>query len=394
MQVKGSRESPRGGVPRQENVVHPKCRVDFEHVDSVVVGGGVIGLAVGRALALRGREVVVLEAEAQIGTGISSRNSGVIHAGLYYPKDSLRAKFCVRGKAMMYAYCASRGVSHQRIEKLIVATEPDQDVDLRALMARAAQNGVGDLDYLDAAAARVLEPAVRCTGALRSPSTGIVDVHELMLAFQADIEAHGGIVITNSPFQAAAVKAGSLMVSVGGAEPMLLGARVLVNCAGLQTQAVAGTIDGIEPATIPTRYLAKGNYFYLAGRSPFERLIYPLPSGAWLGVHVGLDLAGRCKFGPDIHWLDREDYVVDEGQTPAFYAAIRRYWPELPDGALQPDYCGIRPKLYAAGEAARDFLVQTQASHGVAGLINLFGIESPGLTSSMAIGEYIAEIVD
>ena len=384
-----------GGIFRnldKDRVLTQNAGVETLHVDCVVVGAGVIGLAVARALALRGREVVVLESEPLIGTGISSRNSGVIHAGIYYPKDSLRAKLCVRGKSMLYAFCACNGVSHERIEKLIVATEVEQVDGLHALAKRATQNGVDDLEYLDAGAVRALEPAVACAAALRSPSTGIIDVHEYLLALQGDLESHGGIVATSSPFRGAAADTDSLIVDVGGSAQVRLGCRLLVNCAGLQAQAVADAIPGLTPDTVPRRYLAKGNYFHLSGRAPFQRLIYPLPSGAWLGVHVGFDLAGRCKFGPDMHWVEHEDYAVDQDQTEAFYASIRRYWPELPDGALQPDFTGIRPKLYGAGEAPRDFMIQMPTDHGVAGLINLFGIESPGLTSSLAIGEYVADV--
>jgi len=367
-----------------------------EQVDCVVVGGGVLGLAVARALSRAGREVIVLEANAAIGTEISSRNSGVIHAGIYYPKDSVKARVCVAGKKSLYAFCKAYGVAHRRVEKLLVATDESQLPLLRSYQERAALNGVNDLRYLTAAEARVLEPEVRCSGALLSPSTGIIDVHAYMLALQGDAEEFGAVVAFNTPVLGGRVGgrvgAGETLVEAGGEYATTLACRLLVNCAGLGAQAVAGSIDGFPKARVPRLYLAKGNYFSLNRASPFRRLIYPMPVGAWLGVHSVLDLGGRCKFGPDIHWVETVEYDVDASQAEAFYPAIRRYWPGLPDGALQPDYAGLRPKLYREGETPRDFLIQGLDDHGVAGIINLFGIESPGLTASLAIADEVAQM--
>ena len=365
----------------------------MERVQCIVVGAGVVGLSVASALAGRGREVVVLESETHIGTGVSSRNSGVIHAGIYYEKDSLKARFCVQGKHALYRFCEEHGVPHGRIGKLIVATDAGQLPALEKLRKRARGNGVDDLEYLTPDQTRELEPLVRCAGALLSPSTGIVDADAYMLALQGEAENGGTVVALGTPFVRASVRGKGLRVETGGVDAMTLDCDSLVNCAGLGTQAVAGNIDGLAAETIPPLYPAKGNYFQLNGPSPFRRLIYPMPDAAWLGVHVGLDLAGRCRFGPDMHWVEELDYNVDEAQSQAFYASIRRYWPELPDGALQPDYTGIRPKIYAKGEAARDFIIQCADEHGVTGLVNLYGIESPGLTSAIAIGEYVARLI-
>jgi L-2-hydroxyglutarate oxidase LhgO len=361
-------------------------------MDCVVVGAGVLGLAAARALARAGREVIVLEANPAIGMEISSRNSGVIHAGIYYPKDSVKARVCVAGKKALYAFCEAYGVGHRRIEKLLVATDESQLPLLRSYQQRAAGNGVDDLRYLTAAEARALEPEVRCSGALLSPSTGILDVHAYMLALQGDAEEFGAVVAFNTPVLGGRAGAGGVRVEAGGEHATTLACRLLVNCAGLGAQAVAGSIDGFPEDRVPQRYLAKGNYFSLSGAAPFRRLIYPLPVGAWLGVHSVMDLGGRCKFGPDIHWVDTMEYDVDASQAEAFYPAIRRYWPGLPDGALQSDYAGLRPKLYGEGETPRDFLIQGPADHGVAGIINLFGIESPGLTASLAIAEEVAQM--
>ncbi len=365
----------------------------MERVQCIVVGAGVVGLSVARSLAARGREVVVLESETHIGTGVSSRNSGVIHAGIYYETDSLKARLCVQGKHALYRLCEEHGVSHARIGKLIVATDAAQIPALEKLRERARGNGVDDLEYLTPDRVRELEPAVRCAGALLSPSTGIIDAHEYMLALQADAEKYGAVIALGTPCVRASARGDGLRVEAGGADPMTLDCDALVNCAGLGAQAVAGSIEGLADETIPPLHPAKGNYFQLDRPSPFRRLIYPMPDAAWLGVHVGLDLAGRCKFGPDMHWVDELDYDVDETRADDFYASIRRYWPELPDGALQPDYTGIRPKIYAKGQAARDFYIQGPDEHGVPGLVNLYGIESPGLTSAIAIGEYVAALI-
>ena len=364
----------------------------MEHIQSIVVGAGAVGLAVARRLAMDGREVLVLEAEPAIGTGVSSRNSCVIHAGIYYPKDSVRARVCVQGKHALYDFCASHGVSHRRTGKLIVATDRGQLPALDALRERAAANGVGDLQRLDVDAARALEPEVECVGALLSPSTGIIDVHEYMLALQGDAESHGALLALATPMVGGAVEDGRIVVETGGSDAMTLACDLLVNGAALGAQAVARSIRGLDPATVPPLHYAKGNYFSLTGRTPFTHLIYPMPDGAWLGVHATLDLAGRCRFGPDLQWVECLDFDVDDRELEPFYDSIRRWWPGLPDDTLAPDYSGIRPKLYGPGEPAADFVIQGPAEHGVAGLINLYGIESPGLTSSLAIADDVAAL--
>ncbi len=366
----------------------------MEDVEAAVVGAGVVGLAVARALSASGREVVVLEAASVVGAEISSRNSGVIHAGIYYPENSLKARVCVAGKQALYRFCQEHGVSHARTGKLVVATEAAQVPALAELEAKARCNGVLDLVRLTPQQVGELEPEVFCHGALLSPSTGIIDVHDYLLALQGDAEACGAMVAFNSPCLGGEVTGRGLVLRVGGADPMSLSCRTLINCAGLGAQGLAHRIRGLPARTIPPLHYAKGNYFYLSGRSPFRHLIYPMPSGSWLGVHVGLDLSGRCRFGPDIHWVDELDYDVDDTQLEAFYASIRRYWPQLPDAALHPDYTGIRPKLTPKGAAPMDFVVQSERDHGVAGLVNLYGIESPGLTSSLALAEHVAALVD
>ena len=365
----------------------------MDRIECIVIGAGVVGLAVARSLALRGREVVVLERHEVIGSEVSSRNSGVIHAGLYYPKGSLKARVCVAGKHALYDFCASHGVAHARTGKLVVATDDGQLDAMEALIGRARGNGVGDLVRLDPKEVRELEPEVACAGALLSPSTGVVDVHEYMLALEGDAEAAGAVVAFGSPCVGGAVRDDGIRIDAGGAEPASLVGEVVVNAAALGAQDVAQSIDGLDPRHVPPLHYAKGNYFYLGGRPPFSRLVYPMPSGAWLGVHFGFDLGHRCRFGPDLHWVDTLDYDVDTGRIDGFYASIRRYYPALRDGALQPDYTGIRPKIYGPGETARDFVVQGAEAHGIDGLVNLFGIESPGLTSSLAIAEEVAERV-
>lgn len=361
----------------------------MEHVQSIVVGAGVVGLAVARRLAMAGHEVLILEAENAIGTGVSSRNSCVIHAGIYYERDSVKARVCVAGKHALYDFCASHGVHHQRIGKLIVATDDSQLPALSAIQSKAAANGVDDLVRLDRAQANALEPAVQCVGGLLSPSTGIVDVHEFMLALLGDAEAHGAMLALATRVSGGEVGAERIVVEAGEGEEFRVSCDLLVNCAALGAQGVARSLRGLETTSIPPLHYAKGNYFALAARSPFSHLIYPMPDGAWLGVHATLDLGGRCRFGPDIHWVETLDYDVDRRELNAFYDSIRRWWPDLPDGALQPDYTGIRPKLYARGEAAADFVIQGPDRHGVPGLINLYGIESPGLTSSLAIADEV-----
>jgi L-2-hydroxyglutarate oxidase LhgO len=364
-----------------------------ESVETVVIGAGVIGLAIARRLARAGHEILVLEAAEAIGTGISSRNSEVIHAGIYYPKGSLKARLCVAGKDALYRYCASRGVGHARLGKLIVATDEGELPLLDRLRAAAAANGVDDLVPLDAAAARALEPAVRAAGALLSPSTGIVDSHALMLSLLGEAEDRGAAIAYNAPVTGGTVGDGGIRIEVGGAEAMTLACRGLVNSAGLDAPAIAACLSGLPLATVPRGHLAKGSYYGLAGRSPFRHLIYPVPVPGGLGTHVTLDLAGRARFGPDVEWVETRDYRVDPARAASFYAAIRRYWPDLPDGALQPDYAGIRPKIAGPGEPATDFTIHGPHDHGVAGLVNLYGIESPGLTASLAIADHVAALL-
>jgi L-2-hydroxyglutarate oxidase LhgO len=365
-----------------------------ERVEAVVVGAGVIGLAVGRALAAAGRETIVLEREAGIGSGTSSRNSEVIHAGLYYPSGSLKARLCVRGRQRLYPYCERHGVPHRRCGKLLVATGV-QTGQIDAIEAQARANGVDDLQRLSAAEAQALEPALACSAALLSPSTGIVDSHGLMLAYQGDLERCGGMLALQSPLLGARPSAsGEHVLQVGGEAPMEIAAGIVVNAAGLWAPGLAGRCAGLPAQHVPLPHHAKGNYFALAGRSPFSRLIYPMPEKAGLGVHLTLDLAGQARFGPDVQWLpdgdpDAIDYQVDPARGDVFYAAIRTYWPGLPDGALQPAYSGVRPKLHRPDEPANDFVIQGPQVHGVAGWVNLFGIESPGLTASLAIADEV-----
>jgi len=360
-------------------------------VDCVVVGAGVVGLAVARALALRGREVLVLEAADAIGTGTSARNSEVIHAGLYYAQGSLKARLCVQGRALMYAYCAERNVPHRRCGKLVVATSAEQLPALRAVQAHARGNGVV-LEWLERDAARALEPALECVAALHSPETGIVDSHGLMLALQGDLESAGGIVALNSPLgHAQCAQSAIELIAIDGTR---LSARTVVNAAGLAAPALAARFQGLDAVHIPQARFAKGNYFTLGGRAPFSRLIYPVPEAAGLGVHLTLDLGGQAKFGPDVQWVDSpDDLVVDPARGEAFYAEVRKYWPGLRDGALAPGYAGIRPKVFGPQGVLTDFVVQGPAVHGVPGLVNLFGIESPGLTSALALGVHVADLL-
>ncbi len=366
-----------------------------ERVECVVVGAGVVGLAVARALALSGREVWLLEGGEGIGTGISSRNSEVIHAGIYYPAGSLKARFCVEGKHRLYEYLEQRGIPHSRMGKLIVASDEAEVPVLETIRAKAAANGVTDLEYLPAEEAQKLEPALRVAGALLSPSTGVVDSHGLMLALQGDIEHAGGAVVFHARVLGGEVQGGgTVLLHVGGDEPMDLECEVFVNAVGLHAPDLARSIAGIPADTIPTAYMCKGSYYSLVGRAPFRRLIYPVPEKAGLGVHLTLDLGGQARFGPDTQWVEREEYDVDLSRADGFYAAIRRYWPALPDGALAPGYAGIRPKISGPLDPAADFLVSGPAEHGIGGLVNLFGIESPGLTSSLAIGAHVAAVVN
>ncbi|MDP1900538.1 MAG: NAD(P)/FAD-dependent oxidoreductase [Rubrivivax sp.] len=371
----------------------------MERIDSLVIGAGVVGLAVGRALARAGRETIVVEALEGIGQGVSSRNSEVVHAGLYYPPGSLKARLCVRGKERLYAFAASHGVPHAVCGKLVVATLPDQHAALAVLQQRAAANGV-PVQALTAAQARVLEPELHCTAALLSPSTGIVDSHALMLALQGDLERAGGVVAVQSTVQAACFRGGrGAVVSVASPDGELeIEAGCVVNAAGLQACPLARRFQGLAPGHVPQARYAKGSYFTLTGRAPFARLVYPAPTDAWLGVHLTLDLAGQARFGPDFEWLAAEsprdiDYAVDPARAQGFEEAIRRYWPGLPAGALQPGYSGVRPKIHGPDEPAPDFRIDGPAVHGVPGLVNLFGIESPGLTAALAIGEHVVTLL-
>jgi len=363
-----------------------------ESVDCVVIGAGVVGLAIARELAIAGREVLVLEAADAIGTHTSSRNSEVIHAGLYYPTGSLKARLCVEGRKALYAYCAERSVAHRRIGKIVVASDESKVARIRSYAATAKANGVDDLRWLSVAELHELEPDVRCVAGFLSPSTGIVDSHGLMLAFHGDAQGHGATVVLRTPVCGGEIRDETVRLDIGGTEPMTLACRTVVNSAGLFAQDVARAIKGFPPHHVPTQYFAKAHYFTLAGRSPFRRLVYPVASDAHLGVHVTLDLAGEARFGPDVSWIDRVDYTFDASREPLFRDAIRRYYPALRDGALQPGYTGIRPKVVGPGEPAADFVIEGPQHHGVAGLVNLFGIESPGLTAALAIARYVRSL--
>jgi len=365
----------------------------MDRADCVVIGAGIVGLAVARALALAGREVVILEAEEAVGTHTSSRNSEVIHAGIYYPKGSLKARACIEGRRRLYAYCEAHGVPYRRCGKLIVATGAEQIPELKAIQQKAHANGVADVAEIPAAEAMRMEPALRCVAALHSPSTGIVDSHALMLAYLGDAEAAGAMLALKSPLTGCQFCSGKFVLNVGGEEPTEITADSLVNSAGLRAPSVARLLAAMPPERIPPELYAKGNYYALAGRPPFSRLVYPVPEPGGLGVHVTLDLAGQARFGPDVEWVERISYEVDPRRAERFYAAIRRYWPALPEGALAPGYAGIRPKISGPKEPAADFQVQGPAGHGIPGLVNLFGIESPGLTASLALADDVAAIL-
>jgi L-2-hydroxyglutarate oxidase LhgO len=366
-----------------------------ETVDALVIGAGVVGLAIARELSLAGREVVVIESADTIGSETSSRNSEVIHAGIYYPTGSLKARLCVAGKHRLYDYCESRGVPHHRLGKLIAATTEDQVGELATIAEKAAENGVDDLEPLDADQARRLEPAVKSTGALLSPSTGIIDSHAFMLSLQGEAEDHGAMIAYKSRVARGEVLSDGIRLEIAdeSGEIMSLAATKVINSAGLGAQAVARSIEGVPADTIPPLHFARGCYFTMTGRAPFERLIYPMPEPGGLGVHVTLDLAGQARFGPDVEWIDAIDYQVDPARGALFYPAIRRYYPDLADGALQPGYAGIRPKVVPQGAPAGDFMIHGPERHGITGLVNLFGIESPGLTASLAIAEAVFEFI-
>lgn len=364
----------------------------MDKVECVIVGAGVIGLALARRLALAGREVVVLEEAEGIGTVTSSRNSEVIHAGIYYPAGSWMARMCVAGRQALYRYCSEHGIPHSNCGKLIVATTPEETTKLAAIRAHAEANGVADMQTLAGEAARELEPALQCDAALLSPSTGIIDSHAYMLSLRGEAESAGAAFAFHTPMLHAKAHAGRIEVEAGGASPMTLACDLLINAAGLNAPAVARSIEGMPVEMIPAAYLAKGNYFSCSVRAPFARLIYPVPEPGGLGVHLTLDLAGQARFGPDVEWIDSIDYAVDPARAARFYPAIRKYWPALPDGALLPSYSGIRPKIVPPAVARQDFLIQGPDEHGVEGLTNLFGIESPGLTSSLAIADHVAGV--
>jgi L-2-hydroxyglutarate oxidase LhgO len=366
----------------------------MDRVECVVIGAGAIGLAVARALAMAGREVVILEAEEAIGTHTSSRNSEVIHAGIYYPQGSLKARSCVSGRQRLYLYCEEHGVPFRRCGKLIVATDQNQVPQLREILRRSHANGVTDVVEIPAAEAMRMEPALHCVAALHSPSTGVIDSHALMLAYLGDAEAAGAMLALKSPLERAVVTAQGFELE---SEKTRIRTKILVNSAGLRAPSVARLIEGFPPDRIPPELYAKGNYYSLAGRPPFSRLVYPVPEPGGLGVHVTLDLAGQARFGPDVEWVERigreGDYSVDPRRADGFYAAIRRYWPALRDGALSPGYAGIRPKISGPGEPAADFVLQGPEDHGMPGLVNLFGIESPGLTASLTLAENVGALL-
>jgi L-2-hydroxyglutarate oxidase LhgO len=369
----------------------------MDRVDAIVVGAGAVGLAVARALAQSGLETIVAEAQTAIGQGVSSRNSEVIHAGLYYPTGSLKARLCVRGKQLLYELCASHGVDQRNCGKLVVANSEAEAAALRGLQQRAIANAV-EVQWLNAGQAKAMEPGLRCMAALLSPSTGIVDSHGFMLALQGDLENAGGMVALGSAVDSAVLGRGGGPHVVRLADGSEVAAAMLVNSASLHACALARRFEGLDPRFVPREFFAKGNYYSLPGKAPFSRLIYPAPADAWLGVHLTLDLGGQAKFGPDLQWLDVArpediDYTVDPGRGESFYAEVRRYWPDLPDGALQPSYSGVRPKIHGPDELAPDFRIDGRQLHGVPGLVNLFGIESPGLTSALAIAEYVAALL-
>jgi len=360
----------------------------LDKVDVVIIGAGVIGLAVARELAVRGREVLILEAATSFGTETSSRNSEVIHAGIYYPRGSLKASLCVKGRSQLYDFCEAYGVPYRRCGKLIVATSESQLAELQKIQSAARANGVR-LEFFSRAQALALEPQLVCEGALHSPTTGIIDSHAYMLALLGHAESRGATLVTDTRVTRMQLESDTVLIGVNDAEPSLQ-ANTVINSAGLHAPQVTRLIEGFPAEHIPTSYFAKGNYFTLSGRSPFERLVYPIPEPGGLGVHLTLDLAGRARFGPDVQWIERCEYQVEPRRADRFYSAIRAYWPELADGALQPGYAGIRPKISGPAQVAADFRVDGPEAHGVPGVVNLFGIESPGLTASLALASHVA----
>lgn len=363
-----------------------------ERVGAVVIGAGVVGLAVARALAMAGIETLVVEQHRKPGQETSSRNSGVIHSGIYYPSGSMKARLCIDGRNQLYRYCAERGIAHRRCGKLIVA-QAGQVRALEALHTRGICNGVSDLQWLEAGEIGHLEPEVSCAAGLLSPSTGIVDPDELMLGLLADLEAHGGSLVLETSVTGVRSVPNGLMITIRcRADEDFVVARHVINSAGLAAVDLARRIDGYPAGLIPDAHFAKGNYFTCRTR-PFRHLVYPMPGDAGLGIHATLGLDGGVRFGPDVQWVDIRDYRVDEDRATEFYASIREYWPGLEDGALQPAYAGIRPKIAGPGQPAADFLIAGPADHGIPGLVNLMGIESPGLTAALAIGDHVMTLL-
>lgn len=365
----------------------------MNEVDCIVIGAGVIGLAAARALARDGRVVLILERERHFGMHTSSRNSEVIHAGIHYQAGSLKARTCRSGRDLLYRYCTERGIPHRQCGKYIVATAAEQLPLLRAIESQARGNGVFDLEWLCAEQVRRCEPALSCEAVLSSPSTGIIDSHAYMLSLLADMEAHGGQIAYGAAVTSLRPTSSGVEICIESEPRPVLRAQIVVNCAGLDAHRVAALIDGFPRGHIPSVRYAKGSYFALLGSAPFGRLIYPLPEPGGLGIHMSLDLAGQVRFGPDVEWVEEVDYAVDTARAEKFYGAIRRYWPQLADGQLSPAYAGVRPKLPGLGAAAADFCVSSPADHGVAGIVNLFGMESPGLTASLALADHVGSIV-
>ena len=362
-------------------------------LDVVIVGAGVIGLSIARELALAGREVIVLERNANIGEETSSRNSEVIHAGIYYPQDSLKAQLCTRGKVLLYSYCDKKSISYNRCGKLIVALTEDQKKTLHKLQSYALKNGVYDTETLDAAEVRKLEPSIQCSAGLFSPSTGIIDSHHLMLSLQSDLENAGGRVVPLSEFTEAHLKGNKLHLKIKSDEtPISITAQCMINCAGLYGSSVANNIDGLDAKYIPKTRYARGVYFTYQAKHPFQHLIYPMPEPGGLGIHLTLDLAGKARFGPDVEWIKQLEYTVDAHRGDRFFKSISDYWPNVKREALMPGYAGIRPKIVGPNDPPGDFMIQGPRVHGVNGLVNLFGMESPGLTASLAIAEHVMEI--
>lgn len=364
----------------------------METADCIVIGAGVVGLAIARAMARKGREVLILESADAFGTATSSRNSEVIHAGIFYKHGSLKERLCVEGRDKLYAFCDAYGVTYKRTTKLVYAADNAELAGLKQLQQHANESGVY-MTWMSRDDVRRIEPHLECAAALHSPLTGILDSHAYMLALLGDAEQNGAAIAYNSPVLGGRGADDGVVIDVGGDGAMTLKARTVINCAGLGAQSLSRNIKGVKDGSIPPQYFAKGNYFYLSGKPPFARLVYPLPGHASLGMHYTLDLSGQGRFGPDLEWVDTLDYLVDEKREPLFYAAVRKYWPGLPDGALRPGYSGIRPKIQGPNDPAKDFVIQTPSETGVNGLLALYGIESPGLTSSLAIADYVAERV-